>query len=734
MRVEATDTPSVADESAHSSSAIEWWFVQGHYESQRAGRRHFMLGLFRHAVGRGRAAPENGFSLLVSILDPATGRKENLTQFDPAMVQHLLRMARETQGVGLAHQMVTAWAREVEAYGLPRPHRREDARAELGSTPFSATWKGVSLRQLEGEFELSFVEPESARSCTFRLRPIRPRLLIRDIRVPGSWTMDHVMYPHLALSGDAAGERVEGEAWLGHQWGGLDWFLPLTAEKRVLGWDGFAVNLDDGPDLLIMLHRDMSDGTVVHSYAAGLCPGKGTVLCHGIEATPSRFWESPATHIRYPVAWDIRVPELELALRIEPLVDDQEVQILGVIRATWEGAGTAAGSLGGRPVAGRARMELHGYGCVLDYREYLDRWADRIDRRIEEFLPKLLDAAQIERYAGPAHWQREPAVHTATLSEPLWDLMQRRGKHWRPLFGILLLQALGVPPEPHEMLISVTAELLHTGALIVDDIQDNSNVRRGEPSIHLRYGTDVAINAANAAYFLAYVAVRDHPHFTEKQRLEGYSILVRQSVRAHVGQGQDIYWSKHMSVESMTRWMHDSLAPKILQAYADKTAALVEGTAEAACVLANADAATRAACVDFARSFGVAFQITDDVLDYTDDREQIGADLTEGKLTYVVIRALESLAPPERGRLLDILCASARPTGPEALSEGIELVRRSGALVTCRREALAMVDDAWGRLSAVLPPSEPKIMLRALCSALLHLGNDQCESAAYGRS
>jgi len=210
--------------------------------------------------------------------------------------------------------------------------------------------------------------------------------------------------------------------------------------------------------------------------------------------------------------------------------------------------------------------------------------------------------------------------------------------------------------------------------------------------------------------------------------LEIYRIWSRGSVRAHLGQGQDIYWSRFLTLKRLDEWMNDSLGPKIIQLYTQKTAAIMECASEVACVISGADKATREACVDFGWAFGVAFQIVNDIVDFAPSRIAAlhgGCDLAEGKLTYVIFRALERLPAPQRARLGDILCSPSLRSQPSVLAEGIELVRSSGALAGCRQEARGLVEEQWKRLSAHVPPSEPKTMLRVLYRFILSLGEDE---------
>ncbi len=101
-----------------------------------------------------------------------------------------------------------------------------------------------------------------------------------------------------------------------------------------------------------------------------------------------------------------------------------------------------------------------------------------------------------------------------------------------------------------------------------------------------------------------------------------------------------------------------------------------------------------------------------------------GDDLAAGKLTYVIVRALELLDSPDRSRLRQILCSERLRQDPQTLEEGIALVRKSGSLAECQTGALAMAERAWRDFSRYVPPSEPKVMLRLFSKNLLnHTGN-----------
>jgi geranylgeranyl pyrophosphate synthase len=277
------------------------------------------------------------------------------------------------------------------------------------------------------------------------------------------------------------------------------------------------------------------------------------------------------------------------------------------------------------------------------------------------------------------------------------------------------------------LLLSNIVELNHSGSLIIDDIEDDSLIRRGEECIHLRYGTDIAINTGTALYFLSYHLLESDLGLNDRQLVELYRIIVNFQIKAHLGQAKDIAWTNRLSPKWLSHRLNNTFSDQILQMYAMKTAAATQGAAEAACVIASADAQIREAFASFGRAFGVSFQLIDDVLNFSDSPDWTktrGEDLAAGKPTWVIVRALELLNKPEREKLIHILCDPKLRTIPLKLQEGIELIVNSGALNAGRRLAGDMLEAEWRNFSQYVQPSEAKTMLRMLTTGLLSLEQD----------
>ncbi len=717
------------NERAHSGSAIEWWFFQGFYENEASARSEFLVTLFRAKVSGDDENLRHGFQLLVAVRknEGESGHRAT-TWIDRVLHQKAIEtLQRTTPHVDSAVQ--EAYLREIRDHGPPAPIVLKDAPVEFSHEVLDVRWDDFELEQNAGGFEISFAEPGTGERLRMRLAAWEPRM---DVAcgpevVPLGQGMAYRTYPRVEIEGEtASGERMTGQAWFDHQWGETDWLWD-TRSGMVLGWDWFGVNLDDGGDLLVMRHRDARTGHPIGAHVTYRDRNGLPTTVHSCTLTPIRRWDSPETFIEYPVAWRIEVPQLEIDLAFEPLDDAQEIMAFGTMRAVWEGAGRVHGTIRKRNVGGCARGEFHGYGYVFDHEDFVGKLASRIDRHLEAFLPRTFDAKRVESFVGPAHWRHDIAAYTDMLSKPVWDLIDRSGKRWRPIFGILMLEAMGVSSRPFEALISCMLEFIHAGALIIDDIEDESVLRRGQPCLHLKYGTDVALNAGNTLYFLPGAAVTSHPVMTPDQKRRWLEIKERICIEAHCGQATDIYWSRSMSPEFLDRMLADDVESKILQMYAFKTAAAATGAAELVAELACADAKITRAAIDFGRILGVAYQIVDDIHNFSRSptwSKVTGEDLTNGKLTFVLARALKLLDPAGQGRLAEILGTRSLRQNPEILEEGIELVLRSGALESCRETSRSMVEDAWAAFSPSMKSSGPKIMLHTMCLKLIDLAYD----------
>jgi geranylgeranyl diphosphate synthase type I len=682
-----------------------------------------MLSIFRFDLSKAGTAPDDNYYVLISVLDPATGENSITSRAEHRIIDRLSDYARELKSTGLHQALVETYIEELRIYGPPAPIRLDEEKPVLEQDPFSFSWNDLSFRITDTGIHISLGATGRDRECRFHLRPQSSRYAMEKIGSMPGRTMTYATRPRLTLSGYMGDDPVMGTAWFDHQWGNTGWFLSSPEGGDLSGWDWAGINGADGSDWIFLTFRNPENGDILNRFAARFGKGGEVRTFTDFVMQPVRFWTSERTHIRYPVAQEIEIPEISARFVLEPVTDDQEIPVLGPMRAIWEGAAVVTGYVGNDPFSGTARLELQGYGYIFDFEQYIGNHVTRIQNCIESFLPKNPDDVDFMRFVGAPFGIHDITACNETIIRPSWDLLSRKRKNWRPVFGMLLLETLGLNSEKYEMLLSVVPELTHTGTLIIDDIEDGANIRRGDTCIHHRYGTDVAINAANTLYFLPSVLFSTHPDLSDTQRLEFFRITHNSFIRGHFGQAQDIYWTKNLNEENLAMWTDDNMAEKILRMYEFKTASAAVATAEAGCILAVTTPEVRAACIAYARALGIAFQVTDDIQSFLPDPgsgDRPGDDLAAGKLTYVIVRALELLDSADRTRLRQILCSEPLRKDPEVLDEGIALIRKSGTLTKCRTEALAMAERAWGDFSRQVPPSEPKVMLRHFAQNLLN--------------
>ena len=334
-------------------------------------------------------------------------------------------------------------------------------------------------------------------------------------------------------------------------------------------------------------------------------------------------------------------------------------------------------------------------------------------RIIEKWFPRKFDAQSLELLCGKPRYAYDAESATKAISEPAWDILDRGGKRWRPVLLFLVAQALGGSVEQVQDLV-VICEVVHNGTLLVDDIEDDSKVRRGKECVHLLFGVDVAINAGNAMYYLPTVVLRQlKGKVPDEQLLKAYEMYCQELLNLHFGQGYDIWWHKGNGKPTVEQY---------LQMCAYKTGTLARLSAKLSALFAGGTAEQVEALSKFAETVGVGFQIQDDILNLVgaklaETKGQYGEDIHEGKRTLMVLHCFQHAPAKEAHRLEEIL--NSHPTDQTIINEAIEIIERNGGITYAREKAREIVLGAWKDVEGVLPPSEAKDKLKAFADFLV---------------
>ncbi len=316
----------------------------------------------------------------------------------------------------------------------------------------------------------------------------------------------------------------------------------------------------------------------------------------------------------------------------------------------------------------------------------------------EEFRQKV-DA----RLASALH-QRNPS----SLYTPAEYILVSPGKRIRPvivLFAALSNSAAVSGTLPVDLAVSV--EMLHNFTLVHDDIMDNSDQRRGMPTLHKKYDLSTAILAGDALLALAYEFLLHDARENTHRIVQAFN---KGLIEVCEGQSMD------KDFEVRTDVTLDEYTIMIQK----KTAAMVEMCCTIGAVYANHPEEVIASLAEYGRLIGIAFQIQDDLLDITADQAKLGkptgADLLEGKKTYLFLRALQKATGAELESLKKVI--AHKGVTKEEIPYYRDLYKTLGVLEDAGQLVHDYTNQALAKLQ-VLPSERDIALFTWLANSLL---------------
>lgn len=243
------------------------------------------------------------------------------------------------------------------------------------------------------------------------------------------------------------------------------------------------------------------------------------------------------------------------------------------------------------------------------------------------------------------------------------------GKRLRPAVLMLLARALGYSGSAHVSL-ATAIEFIHTATLLHDDVVDESDLRRGRSTANSAFGNAASVLVGDFLYS------RSFQMMVEAGNERVMHIMAHATNRIAEGEVLQLLNIHDPSVNE----------ERYFDVVERKTATLFEAGARIAAVIAGADTAVEERCANYGAALGKAFQIIDDVLDYSGDSQAIGKrlgdDLREGKMTLPLIHALRCAVPAQR----DFMTAAVRG-GRGDFSTVVRIVTENGSLEYSRAQA-----------------------------------------------
>lgn len=280
-------------------------------------------------------------------------------------------------------------------------------------------------------------------------------------------------------------------------------------------------------------------------------------------------------------------------------------------------------------------------------------------------------------------------------------VVEAGGKRMRPIMCLLAAKACGSENLERHRKLAAIIEMLHTATLVHDDVVDESGLRRGRPTANATWNNQTAVLVGDFLISRAFDLLVDLDNMV---LLKDFSTGTCEIAEGEVLQLQ----SQHQP---------ETTEATYLDIIHGKTSRLFELATEGAAILSGKDQ-YRAALKQYAGHFGNAFQIIDDILDYTSDAatlgKNIGDDLMEGKPTLPLIAALQNT----QGEQHQLIRLSIATGGSADLAQIIQIVQNSGALDYCRQRAREETLLAIQAL-APLPDTEYRTALENLARLAL---------------
>lgn len=288
---------------------------------------------------------------------------------------------------------------------------------------------------------------------------------------------------------------------------------------------------------------------------------------------------------------------------------------------------------------------------------------------------------------------------TSGLSQPIYDMMDRGGKQWRA--ALCLITASLFNQDLAEIVpLAKAIEIIHAGSLICDDIEDCSEKRRGKLCTYKIFGLDRALNAGNFMYFWPLKMIMNS-EISDKVKQEIMIDYAEEIMNIHLGQCTDIEWNRSDVIPTEVQY---------LRMVSNKTSVLARLAVKFSLRICAADAKISSALVKHAENIGISFQVWDDIInleseEYTKGRSYLGEDITEGKKTLIVIKALENL-PQSGERLRNIL--KLKTKDQSLINEALQIIRESKSIEYCKVFSEDLIKASWKEIEQELPESEAK--------------------------
>jgi len=294
------------------------------------------------------------------------------------------------------------------------------------------------------------------------------------------------------------------------------------------------------------------------------------------------------------------------------------------------------------------------------------------------------------------------------LYDPINYILQLGGKRLRP---VLLLMGANLFSEniDHALPASLAIEIFHNFSLVHDDIMDEAPLRRGKPTVHIKYGQNAGILSGDAMLILTYQYLNQ---LKNPKQLQPILFIFNQlAIEVCEGQQYDMNFETQESVE----------IDSYLKMIELKTSVLIAGGLKIGALIGGAEEKDANDLYEFGRHIGIAFQLQDDILDTFGDPEKfgkkVGGDIAQNKKTFLLLKSIEQATGKDR---VDLLTALSTTTDP---AQKIDRITKIYNKLKVQEQATELMEEylqkAFLHLDRVNVPESRKILLKNLANELM---------------
>lgn len=291
----------------------------------------------------------------------------------------------------------------------------------------------------------------------------------------------------------------------------------------------------------------------------------------------------------------------------------------------------------------------------------------------------------------------------ALVNQLAYYIISGGGKRVRPLLAVLSARAINYQGDAHIRLATII-EFIHTATLLHDDVVDESALRRGRDTANQLFGNAASVLVGDFLHTRAFQMMVELGNMQVMQLLSDATNLIAEG---------EVMQLMNCNDPSTTE-------DNYLQVIYCKTAKLFEAATHCAAILANQPHHIELALRDYGKYLGTAFQLIDDVMDYSSSSQamgkNVGDDLAEGKPTLPLIHAMAQGTPEQSKRIAQ---AITERDGMEHLNEILDILAQTKALEYTVSRAEEEAQKAINALT-VLPDSPYKTALEALANLAVH--------------